>query len=168
MCFLPNRRQLAVTNHDGNGVRIWDWDSGKLKVFRTLEGHASSVWNVAYSPDGKWLASSDLQGFKLWDAETLQEIRTVATPRGRLDFTPDSRTLYVAPLNQEDERDYAVTRWDVAGKERLPALAVEGTTEIRYSCLSRDGKVLFLCAVDTASFVRTLDTATGKDIFPRR
>ena len=40
---------------DDNTVRIWDADTGALQ--RTLEGHTSSVWSVAFSHDGRRLAS---------------------------------------------------------------------------------------------------------------
>jgi COMPASS component SWD3 len=45
---------------------------------RTLRGHTSSVLSVAFSPDGRLLASgSDDQTVKLWDVETGQEVRTL-------------------------------------------------------------------------------------------
>ena len=33
----------------------------------TLQGHGSEVWSVAYSPDGKTLASDSYKTIKLWD-----------------------------------------------------------------------------------------------------
>ena len=46
---------------------------------RTLAGHTSSVDSVAFSPDGKFLASgSSHDTVKLWDVATGKVLRTLA------------------------------------------------------------------------------------------
>ena len=54
-------------------VRVWD--SGTGEVLFALSGHAHPLIAVAWSRDGRWIASAGWdQVVKLWDAETRREI----------------------------------------------------------------------------------------------
>ena len=55
----PTARRVASCGND-NVVKLWNAADGK--PVRTLEGHASHVYNVAFHPDGTRLASCDLKG----------------------------------------------------------------------------------------------------------
>ena len=69
-------------------------------------GHSSPVWSVAFSPDGKQIASgSEDNSIKLWNSETGQEIRTFS---GHFDsvfsvsFSPDGKQLAVVIDDPKD------------------------------------------------------------------
>ena len=64
MAFGPDRR-LAWGSTDST-VKVWDGPGTEIQVLR---GHASWVQAVAFSPDGKWIASASLDGTaKIWQA----------------------------------------------------------------------------------------------------
>jgi WD40 repeat protein len=80
----------------GDGtVRLWDAATGA--VLQTLKGHTGRVWAIAFSPDGKQLASaSDDRTVRLWDAATGAALQTLEGHTGRVwavAFSPDGSCL---------------------------------------------------------------------------
>jgi WD40 repeat protein len=80
-------------------VKVWDAQTGQ--EFHTLKGHAAGVFQLAFSPDGKRLASCSNDGaMKVWDVQTGREIRTLNTTLEsafdlvrRPAFSPDGKRL---------------------------------------------------------------------------
>jgi WD40 repeat protein/tRNA A-37 threonylcarbamoyl transferase component Bud32 len=170
MNFSPDGRRLAGADFGSRCVKVFAWDGATLADARSLEGHRSPVVAVAYTPDGKYLASGDEQVCKLRDAQTLEIIRTVETPAWQLAFTPDSRTLWTAMTTDRERTVHTFRRWSLDGKELLPPLSVEVSVvpDCTFPRLSRDGELLFLGRRGKATCIQVIDTATGKERFPRR
>jgi WD40 repeat protein len=71
VAFGPDRR-LAWGSTDST-VKVWDGPGTQTHVLR---GHTSWVQGVAFSPDGKWIASASLDGtVKIWQAPPAPELR---------------------------------------------------------------------------------------------
>ena len=86
VAFSPDSQTLASAS--GNSVQLWDAATGALK--HTLEGHSDLVTSVAYSPDGRAIASGSRYGtILLWDVASLQTPDTPQTPD---DVTADDAT----------------------------------------------------------------------------
>jgi WD40 repeat protein len=70
-------------------IRLWEISSGKL--LRTLTGHANGVENVAWSLDGRMLASSSMDStIGLWNTSIWLQIHTLEGPSKVRDWTVKS------------------------------------------------------------------------------
>src|SRR3990172_7666199 len=80
--FSPDGKVIAGTggsNNSGNAIKLWEAATGRELL--TLNGHTSWVMGLAFSPDGKWLASTSLDGtVKIWNLLPGNEMVTVFSP----------------------------------------------------------------------------------------
>jgi WD40 repeat protein/serine/threonine protein kinase len=114
----------------------------------TLKGHTGQVASVAYSPDGKRLASASYGGTtKVWDAQTGQELLTLKGGGNSVAFSPDGERL----SNGEKV-------WDAQTGREL--LSFKGAGDgVAYS---PDGTRLATGSED--NMVKVWDAQTGKEL----
>jgi WD40 repeat protein len=118
-------------------VRILDLKSGK--EIKTLEGHAKTVTNVAFSPDGKTVASGSRdRTIILWDRETWRERVRIKDGAGSvtgLAFSPDGKALASGSM------DGAMHLWNPS--DGTPIASVQAIdTPISLISFSADGQTL--------------------------
>jgi WD40 repeat protein len=80
-CWSPDSQRLAwCTTSSDSGVYVWEVQSGEVKRY---EGHTASVWTLAWSPDGKHLASAGMdKTIRVWDPALGTCIRVIEGGRG--------------------------------------------------------------------------------------
>lgn len=142
--FSPNGQIIAGGASQGEydsgtgEVKLWDRHTGKLK--RTLRPHGEVVVCLAFSPDGKTLASG-AQGdtsIKLWDVNTGKVKRTLKGHQFKVTsvaFSPDGQTL------ASGSEDKTVKLWD-ARTGQLKRTLGRHTDRVQAVAFAPDGQTL--------------------------
>src|SRR5687768_5637069 len=99
-------------------VKLWEVSTGR--EIAALKGHGRGVIKVAFSRDGKFLASAASDNtIRIWDVENRRELRTFAGHTSAvesMDFSPDGRLLASA------SDDGSTFLWDTGNGEHLLTL----------------------------------------------
>jgi WD40 repeat protein len=167
MAFAPDGKTITAAGADQT-LRLWDCKSGA--ELRRFEGAKDIWWTLAFSPDGKILASASLrrQAVHLWNTATGRELRGLGDGpglRSTVVFSPDGKTVATA---SSGEKNKAVRLWDVAtGKEVRQFQSELGSYSLAFS---PDGKILAAGGhpepgkPSTTSPIHLWDVSTGREI----
>lgn len=124
-----------------------------------LKGHTALVYSLAFSPDGKLLATAGFDNLvKLWEFPSGKEARTLTGHTGPVycvAFSPDGKTL------ASSSHDQSIRLWNVA--DGKPIRELKGHTGIvDHVAFSKDGKLLASGSADKT--VRLWNPADGKEV----
>lgn len=169
LTILPiafSRDGLMVAYADKKGtVSLWTRKAGQ-ETFdgaegRTLAGHKEGVSALAFSPDGKLLATGATEGglVILWDAATGEMVRTLGkqgsqTEVHTLAFFPDGTKLLSGYF-----RDATV--WNVTTGQAVQSLTPKTSQKVDHA-VSPDGRIIAMAMPDGT--VGVWDAATGKQV----
>jgi len=181
IAFSPDGQTLASggcgqLDANGNCARgeIWLWDvATRQPLDQLLNNYAASVISVAFSPDGKTLASDSCEldtggscqrgGIQLWDIATHPPQRALFGGHtnwvSSIAFSPDGQTL------ASGSDDATIILWNVAtGKARLSPLTGHTSAVLSIAFGGSDGTLLASGSSDGS--VILWDVATGKRLGP--
>lgn len=135
------------------------WDATSWKARHELEGHITGVTHLAFSPDGRVLAST-AERIKLWDVESGRLKATLGGDErtNGVAFSPDGKSLATAGFG-------TVTIWDLA--TRKPSRELLGhMTQVRRAVFHPNGRRLASAGDDGT--VKIWDPWSGQEVLTLR
>jgi WD40 repeat protein len=169
--------ELVLTSDYAGRVIAWDCTGESPQPRWNIAAHASTIYALAASHDGKLFATGDRDGtIRLWrteDGQRAQELTKLEHPVYGLAFHPDGNQLVSADRQPKSPR---LKIWNLAtGCERsgidVPQLSAYRRVEdiewggIRAIVLSADGDTLVACGSNGyagPACALLFDTATGE------
>ncbi len=166
--LLPNGLSAqAHPSFQAAGQPITTANAAKVKQLALLQGHTKPVFGIAFSHDGKQLASAGIdQTIGLWDAAAGKSVATLQGHTAQViavAFTPDNATLVSAGY------DRTVRLWDVKTgkqtaqqsknpKDDLQVIQVDTVDTV----FSADGSTLAY-TIDGSSTIHLWDVKTSSE-----
>jgi RNA polymerase sigma factor (sigma-70 family) len=156
----PDGKNLATTGGD-HSIHLWDASTGE--ELRHFDGHKGNVDAVAFSPDGKTLASGTWvdHTIRLWDVKGGQERLQITLPKPNghnygdipLAFSAEGQTLF---SGSGDRANPCLYFWDVKTGKELRCLK----GPVSRLVLSPDGQTLATTGWENR--IRFVNVANGE------
>jgi len=153
--WSPDGRLVAVATDDRR-VIVFDVETGRRAL--VLDGYEGEASSVAFSPDGRWLASGSRAGeLRLWDLRASESIPLSSQSKeiGHVRWSPDGRWLgSLDPPN-------ALTIWDLETREpraRLTISFARHDTPVTSFAVHPDGASVAVCDSNGFIEVRSIES----------
>jgi WD40 repeat protein len=140
----PDRTvQLLAASSDNKKVRLWDLQQPSNEPFKTFEDHQDGVSSVAFSPDGRLLASGSWRkdkAVRVWDLHHPDQEPLLF--KGHTDsvtsvkFSPDGTILASA------SDDKTVCLWNLEHPDTDPFVLRDHSSRVWSIAFSPDGQLL--------------------------
>jgi eukaryotic-like serine/threonine-protein kinase len=156
---LVARRDALLQVSLQRGLRIWD-TAGRKEVAR-LPGDRVRITRMAFSPDGRYLATAGAEYTAvLWDAATGQEVRVLRGHRNEVSevaFSSDGTRLATAGT------DRAVKVWELPGGREVYTLRGHDSPVQCVAFAPATGPARYLVSADLAGRVNVWDAQAGQE-----
>jgi WD40 repeat protein len=151
----PDGKRVGTGGLDGV-IRIWDADTGEF--LRALVGHNSYIFGLAWSPDGKLLASAGSHDatVRLWNAATGMPLRVLKGHKGytnQVAWSADGKNLAVSGGSSG-----FVTHWRI--NQSAPVKTIEVGTPVSALSWAADG--VRVAVASSTDGVALWDTQTNQ------
>jgi RNA polymerase sigma factor (sigma-70 family) len=162
IALSPDGKTLATAGGDDGfpTIQLMDTKTGRIRfVIRdtsNASGFSSGRCFLAFSPDGKYLASGGLDGTaRIYDGVTFKETARFSDGNGAVhsvSFSPDSKTLATAGEEK-------VHLWDLKSRKQLWSQMIRGS----YAVFAPDGKSIAVLARGRTGILALLDREKGEE-----
>jgi WD40 repeat protein len=141
VALSPTARWVAVGDwRSTEGARIWDLTTGAKVWQLPLTDSLESSCRVAFSPNGQWLVTSEVDRYRFWQVVSWAPgpviRRERLEPPGPLAFTHDSRMLAITRSR------WMVQLIETATGQEIATLSAPDPQHINSLCFSPDGDLL--------------------------